>query len=496
MREEAMHAARLSFFVVAMAASPLAGADWLDDFNRNCLAKGGTPVHNAGGGGYCKPGPGAGAGGANPYGAMAGSFADMINQIDAANDAAARQKRAAVMQALETERRDALRRQETMRAANLAAIQQRLMDNALGVKESGNELQLKLGDGAASRAKPAEYGLPGRHIFRNDIFVDGATPTPTERIASSLLTLKLGDQATESLRSEPSSSTAPAARPAAGGATQGATRTEELKAWFGQLTPEAQGRIIAAGAAATARTSDAVPSDAPLESLKERGIDEPRSGGVALRDLEPLRPQPPRPPTAPLPSVAASSATATTLVPAQPAPIARPSPASSPTTNRAANVQAPAPSDGGLLFRDVTNPAPPRITDDRDLLDSFQRASTPEARKRAQDAHVTILGLAVMPDDPIAGGFRTGDRQRRVLVAHFAPELMQRYENDPRFAAEIDFMIDRRVAQARKWRSDADRDAQQVLAAAEARDVQRENAVQAQLMLQEALQRDLASLRR
>jgi hypothetical protein len=149
-----------------------------------------------------------------------------------------------------------------------------------------------------------------------------------------------------------------------------------------------------------------------------------------------------------------------------------------------------------LLFRDVTNPAPPRITDDRDLLDSFQRASTPEARKRAQDAHVTILGLAVMPDDPIAGGFRTGDRQRRVLVAHFAPELMQRYENDPRFAAEIDFMIDRRVAQARKWRSDADRDAQQVLAAAEARDVQRENAVQAQLMLQEALQRDLASLRR
>lgn len=510
---------RLSLCVLVLGASNVVHADWLDDFNRNCIAKGGTPVHNPGGGGYCKPGggPGTGTGAANAYGAMANSFIDLINQIDASNEMAAKQKRAALMQALENERRDALRRQETARAADLAAIQRRLMGSGLGLKGGGNEdgMGLKLRSGARSEPKPAEYGLPGRHVFRNDIFVDHATPTPTETIAGSLLTLKLGEEATESLRNEPLGAATPKADAGKDATSASSPRIEEVADLFNRLPPEEQRRIIDASNASVARADanasrgdantshgDAVPvapapgqaasapmplklsaardsadktrvdagaSDTSLESLKARDERDLRTGGIAPR-VEARKPQPP----------------------------SAPPPRAAKTTPVAPNeIQAPTEADLGLLFMDrIPPPRSDARNDDRDLLDRFQRESTPAQRKRAEDARVAVLGLALMPDDPLTGGFKAGESQRRALLAHFAPDLLQRYGDDPRFAADVDTMIDLRVSQARSWRRDADLAAQQVLAPNDARDIQRANADRARLLLQESLKRDLDGLAR
>lgn len=53
-----------------LTASCLVGADWLDQFSAACRARGGTPVHNPGGGGYCdmsRAGSTGSGGGVNPY---------------------------------------------------------------------------------------------------------------------------------------------------------------------------------------------------------------------------------------------------------------------------------------------------------------------------------------------------------------------------------------------------------------------------------------------
>ncbi len=463
----------LALAVLLAAASGAVASDWLRNFEVACRQSGGTPVHNPGGGGYCQPGagaPGGGGMGGNPY--MPG-ITDALNSLwaaEARNDAASKQRRAALIQAIENERQNALARQQRAYANSLAAIQQRLA-------AMGGGLQPKFGR-ADIDTKPSEYGLPGRHVFRNDIFT-GGNIDETEKIA---LTLKLGPDATASLRS----SQGPATSAAAGTPQQQQANKAraEITQIMEKLTPEEQQRLQAllknsTGSAPAAAASGAVaapPPEAKTAETKPRDPQLSRKLAEAQKEADALRSaaaedtaatpeelkhraqmQVTRPAEAALrnPAPTMSSRVSAASQAGQPTakpPFRRPS-------NEPNEVKPPSASPRPTQARSTVT-APPESGQLTHSLPQVAWQTAPTAAPPTRPADIALAG-AVQEWGAAAPELNNPAHHRYALITHLAPDLMDRYRKDPGLRTQMDEFIDKRIQEARRARAIADLAAQE-----------------------------------